>query len=64
MKVQLYNIDPGKLCWVTVTPREALALIQSLARQIQYNDCNTGRLESRCRGDATELSILVKEEQV
>ncbi|MFA5344778.1 MAG: hypothetical protein WC315_00685 [Candidatus Omnitrophota bacterium] len=64
MKVQIFKdagYGGGKLCWVQVTKTEALALIQSLAEQLKTGNPNSGRLESRCRGDVSELSICVHE---
>jgi hypothetical protein len=62
MNMQLFNqTKTCKLCWIKVTRQEALALIQSLAHQLLTGDPNDGRLESECTGDASELSICVKE---
>ena len=60
MKVKIYETNDGKLCWVDVTREEALCLIQSLARQLETNNPNVGRLESRCKGDVNEFTIAVK----
>jgi len=50
--------DGGKVCVVEVSDKEALSLIKSLVNQIQDGP-NCGRLESKCDGDATELTIIV-----
>lgn len=62
MKVQLLTsgYDPQTRCFVMVNNREALALIKSLVAQMQANNPNCGeRLESYCKGDATEFTIMV-----
>jgi hypothetical protein len=51
----------GTLCGITVTRREALLLIQSLSNQLVAGNSNAGRLESRCTGDANEMTIFVME---
>lgn len=61
MKVELVNLDPGKLCAVYVNRREAVQLIQSLTNQLLAGSPNSGRLESPCKGDATEVTIMVME---
>lgn len=65
MKMNLFPLKYGKtkspkakLCWVEITQKEALSLIKSLVNQLQGGP-NHGRLESRCEGDASELSIAV-----
>jgi hypothetical protein len=60
MEMNLYDTNPGKLCWVKISKAEALALIKSLVNQLQGGP-NSGRLESRCKGDCTDLSIAIKE---
>lgn len=62
MKVQLINNAASgvKLCAIDVTRAEAIALIQSLAHQLETGYCNSGRLESRCTGDANEMTIFVE----
>jgi hypothetical protein len=59
MKVEMLSVSEKTLCWVSVNPTEALALIQSLASQLEMRTPNGGRLESRCKGDAQEFSIAV-----
>ena len=61
MKMTLYDTDPGKPCWIEINRAEALALIKSLVSQLQRGP-NYERLESRCQGDATDLSIVVNTE--
>lgn len=48
----------AKLCWIEVTSAEALELIKSLVNQLQGGP-NRERLESRCEGDASELSVAI-----
>ncbi len=65
MKVQLFKGEGyggGGLCWITVDKYEALALIQSLAEQLKTGRLNGGRLENRCKGAASEMSIVVQDE--
>jgi hypothetical protein len=67
MKVQIFKgagRDGGNLCWITANRVEALALIQSLAHQLETGTPNGGRLESRCTGNKiTEMSIAVHAEE-
>jgi hypothetical protein len=59
MRVSIHKSeDRGDLCWVEINQREALSLVRSLINQIQDGP-NCGRLESRCKGDVKELSIVV-----
>lgn len=64
MEVNLYNTKPGKLCFIRVTEGEALQLIQSLTNQLLAKNPNSGRLESHCTGDVTEMTIAVHEKGV
>jgi hypothetical protein len=61
MEVNLYGKKPNRLCFVRVTEREALQLIQSLTNQLLSKNPNVGRLESRCTGNVNEMSIAVHE---
>jgi hypothetical protein len=61
VRVNLYDITEGKLCFVHVTRDTALALIESLSHQLLTGSPNSGRLESRSTGDAQEFSIAVVE---
>jgi len=62
MYVEICKTDSrGTLCGIVVSQREALLLIQSLSNQIVANSANAGRLESKCKGDATEMTIFVRE---
>jgi hypothetical protein len=61
VEVNLYKLKPGKLCFIRVTEREALQLIQSLTNQLLTKNPNTGRLESHCTGDVTEMTIAIQE---
>lgn len=66
MKIQIFKdagYGGGKLCWITVTKEEGLALIQSLANQLKTGNSNDGRLESHCVGAASEMSIVVHAEE-
>jgi hypothetical protein len=62
MRVKIY---PGKvtenLCWIQVSPVEALKLIKSLTNQLLSKNPNDGRLESRCSSDSSveECSISI-----
>lgn len=51
--------ERGKLCFVHMTPDEALALIASLAQQVSTGNPNSCRLESHCYGDFTDFTIAV-----
>ena len=63
MEMNLYKRSPGsKLCWVKISPAEALSLIKSLVNQLQDGP-NVGRLESRCEGDCTDLSIVISNDK-
>ena len=66
MKMQIFKdagYNGGKLGWVTVNRQEACDLIQSLAEQLKTGDPNGNRLESRCTGAVSELSIVVHAEE-
>ena len=60
MEVHIPDVASGRPCVVWVNRDEALRLIRSLANQL-LDGPNGGRLESRCTGDATELTIVVQE---
>jgi hypothetical protein len=63
MEVLLRKLNPGKLCLVRVTEREAIHLIKSLSSQVLSGDLNhPDRLESLCSGDVTEMTITVHSE--
>jgi hypothetical protein len=64
MNVKILDTTSGKLCWVTVNNREALALIQSLITQMAAHNPNEGRLESFVKGDVSEMSIAVHGEEI
>jgi hypothetical protein len=55
MKLEMIE---GK-CFVMVSNYEAVQLIQSLTNQLLAWNPNVGRLESRCKGDATDFTIMV-----
>ena len=58
--VNIHDLQPtGKLCFVYVTRDTALALIESLSHQLLTGSPNSGRLESRAKGDATDFTIAV-----
>jgi hypothetical protein len=59
MKMELHKPGYSTLCFITISRFEALALIKSLSHQLLDESPNGNRLESRCTGDATELSIAV-----
>jgi hypothetical protein len=60
MKIEMCDTKfRGTLCAVIVTKQEALMLIQSLSNQLVANYSNVGRLESKCTGDANEMTIFV-----
>ncbi len=59
MKVIFEESHNSKLCFVQVSKFEALALIQSLVNQMLAGSPNAGRLESRCKGDAQEFTVVV-----
>ncbi len=64
MNVKILDTNGGKLCWITVNNREALALIQSLITQMAAHNPNVGRLESLVKGDVSDLSIAVHGEEI
>ena len=51
-------------CFVIVDNFEAVQLIQSLTNQLLACNPNVGRLESHCKGDATEFTIMVSGRQL
>lgn len=59
MRVKIYAGE--NLCWIQVSPVEALKLIKSLTNQLLSKNPNDGRLESRCSSDSSveELSISI-----
>lgn len=60
MYVELTKVNQEhKLCFVHVSRVEALELIRSLTNQMIMNTPNAGRLESTCKGAATEFTIAV-----
>ena len=60
MEMRVSQSSTGRLCVVWLNYDEALRLIKSLVNQL-LDGPNGGRLESRCTGDATELTIVVQE---
>jgi len=62
MRVKIYpqKVEEN-LCWIQVSPEEALSLIRSLTNQLISKNPNDGRLESRCSSDSSveECSISI-----
>jgi hypothetical protein len=59
MLVNICDHERGKLGFVYVNPREAIGIIRSLSNQLLARSPNAGRLESRCEGGLSELTIAV-----
>ena len=59
MKVNFYKED--QLCWIVISPAEAIRLINSLTNQMIQNNPNCGRMETFCDSDSgvKEMSIAV-----
>jgi hypothetical protein len=64
MNVKIYKMaNRHKLCWVTVSRIEAVALINSLTNQILANNPNIGRQETICDDDSDlqEISVVIRD---
>ncbi len=60
MKVEIaVGFTDVRVCAIFVTKDEALSLARSLLNQLIAGNPNVGRLESKCKGDADELTICV-----